>query len=100
MGNHGMSYAQKEYRDQKKVLKTGTNKKEKSMGKYEKFVIREPKVVCVDYHPTENVKGVTFPDEIWLDNTIVEGSPVVVDIGWRFEVPDARGDTKDWSVLC
>lgn len=75
------------------------------MGRYDKYIISEPKVVCVDYHPVENVKGVTFPDEIWLDNTIVEGSPVVVDIGWRFEIPEP--DPVEWThshdfdeVLC
>lgn len=75
------------------------------MKKNQRLLIREPKVVCVDYHPPADVKGVTFPDEIWLDNTILEGSPVVVDIGWRFEVPEP--DPVEWThthdfdeVLC
>ncbi|SDP42359.1 cupin domain-containing protein [Desulforhopalus singaporensis] len=75
------------------------------MGKHDRLIVREPKVVCVDYHPVDNVKGVTFPDEIWLDNTIVKNSPVVVDIGWRFEVPEP--DPVEWEhshefdeVLC
>jgi hypothetical protein len=75
------------------------------MGKHDNLVIREPKVVCVDYHPLEDVKGVTFPDEVWLDNTIIEGCPVFVDIGWRFEIPEP--DPVEWAhshdfdeVLC
>ncbi|WML31752.1 hypothetical protein RCG24_07855 [Neobacillus sp. OS1-32] len=74
-------------------------------GKYGKYIISEPKVENVAYHPMNNVKGVTFPDEIYLDGTILEGSPVVVDIGWRFSVPDP--DPVEWEhthdfdeVLC
>jgi hypothetical protein len=73
--------------------------------KYGKYVIRKPKVVSIAYHPSQNVKGVTFPDEIWLDRDLVEDCPVVVDIGWRFEVPDP--DPVEWThahefdeVLC
>lgn len=72
---------------------------------YGELVVREPKVVCVDYHPVSNVTGVTFPDEIWLDRDMVKGCPVVVDIGWRFEKPNP--DPVEWShqhdfdeVLC
>lgn len=64
--------------------------------KYGKYVIRKPRVENVAFHPTNiPVKGVTFPDEIWLDSDIVEGSPMVIDIGWRFEVPDP--DPVEWS---
>jgi hypothetical protein len=73
--------------------------------KYDRLVIREPRVVCVDYHPMGNVTGVTFPDEIWLDRQMLPESPVVVDIGWRFEVPSP--DPVEWAqnhdfdeVLC
>ncbi len=73
--------------------------------KYGKYVISEPKVENVAYHPLKGVTGVTFPDEIYLDNTIVKGSPLMVDIGWRFEVP--KPDPVEWEhthdfdeVLC
>ena len=73
--------------------------------KYKKYVISEPKVESVAYHPIKNVKGVTFPDEIYLDGRIVEGSPAVVDIGWRFQKPEP--DPVEWThthdfdeVLC
>jgi len=48
----------------------------------------------VAYHPIKNVKGVTFPDEIYLDGGIIEGSPVV-DIGWRFQKPEP--DPVEWT---
>lgn len=73
--------------------------------KYKKYVISEPKVESVAYHPIKNVKGVTFPDEIYLDGRIVDGSPAVVDIGWRFQKPEP--DPVEWThthdfdeVLC
>lgn len=74
-------------------------------GKYGRYVISQPRVETLAYHPVANVKGVTFPDEIYLDDRIVEGSPVVVDIGWRFRVPEP--DPVEWThkhdfdeVLC
>ena len=73
--------------------------------KYKKYVISEPRVESVAYHPIKNVKGVTFPDEIYLDGRIVDGSPAVVDIGWRFQKPEP--DPVEWThthdfdeVLC
>jgi hypothetical protein len=73
--------------------------------KYGKYLISEPRVENVAYHPAKNVKGVTFPDEIYLDGEIIEGSPVVVDIGWRFQIPEP--DPVEWThthdfdeVLC
>jgi hypothetical protein len=63
--------------------------------KYGKYVISSPKVVSVAYHPTQNVKGVTFPDEIYLDNDLVPGTPVTVDIGWRFTIPEP--DPVEWT---
>lgn len=57
-------------------------------GQYSKYVISEPRVETVAYHPIKDVKGVTFPDEIYLDGQIVAGCPVVVDIGWRFRIPE------------
>jgi len=63
--------------------------------KYGKYFISEPRVENVAYHPVKNVKGVTFPDEIYLDGEIIEGSPVVVDIGWRFRIPEP--DPVEWT---
>lgn len=74
-------------------------------GKYGKYFLTEPRVENVAYHPVKNVKGVTFPDEVYLDGAIIEGSPVVVDIGWRFQIPEP--DPVEWThthgfdeVLC
>ncbi len=76
-----------------------------SKGKYGKYIISKPRVENVAYHPIKDVKGVTFPDEIYLDAQIVEGCPVVVDIGWRFQIPEP--DPVEWThthdfdeVLC
>ncbi len=73
--------------------------------KYGKYITRSPRVENVAYHPSENVKGVAFPDEICLDGNLVEGSPAVVDIGWRFQIPEP--DPVEWEhthdfdeVLC
>jgi hypothetical protein len=63
--------------------------------KYGKYVISSPKVINVAYHPTQNVKGVTFPDEIYLDKDLVPGTPLMVDIGWRFTIPDP--DPVEWT---
>ncbi len=63
--------------------------------KYAKYIIRSPKVQNVAYHPVKNVKGVTFPDEIYMDRELVPESPVMVDIGWRFTVPDP--DPVEWT---
>lgn len=63
--------------------------------KYGKYIISSPKVNNLAYHPTENVKGVTFPDEIYMDDDLVKGAPLFVDIGWRFEIPDP--DPVEWT---
>jgi hypothetical protein len=64
--------------------------------KYGKYIISDPKIVNIAYHPSsKKVEGVTFPDEIFLDNELVEGSPMIIDIGWRFEVPDP--DPVEWT---
>lgn len=64
--------------------------------KYGKYIISNPKVENLAFHPTRKpVKGVTFPDEIFLDSDLIEGSPLIVDIGWRFEVPDP--DPVEWE---
>jgi hypothetical protein len=76
-----------------------------SEGKYGKYIISEPRVENVAYHPVKDVRGVTFPDEIYLDGEILEGAPVVVDIGWCFQIPEP--DPVEWAhthdfdeVLC
>lgn len=64
--------------------------------KYGKYIISNPKVECVAYHPTKKmVTGVTFPDEIFLDSDLVKESPMIIDIGWRFEIPDP--DPVEWE---
>ncbi len=64
--------------------------------KYGKYFISNPKVECVAYHPTKKtVTGVTFPDEIFLDSDLIKESPMIIDIGWRFEIPDP--DPVEWE---
>ena len=63
--------------------------------KYGRYVITTPKVVNVAYHPMEEVKGVTFPDEIYLDRELVPETPLLIDIGWRFTVPEP--DPVEWT---
>jgi hypothetical protein len=64
--------------------------------KYGKYIISDPKVVNITYHPSsKKLKGVTFHDEIFLDNELIEGSPMIIDIGWRFEIPDP--DPVEWT---
>jgi len=36
----------------------------------------------------EGVKGVTFPNEIFMNESLVKGCPMIVDIGWHFTIPD------------
>lgn len=66
-----------------------------AVSKYAHYIIQSPKVVNVAYHPMENVKGVTFPDEIYLDSEMIPGAPVLIDIGWRFTIPDP--DPVEWT---
>lgn len=73
--------------------------------RFGKFIVTQPRVENVAYHPIKNVKGVTFPDEIYLDEMLVKGAPVTVDIGWRFQIPEP--DPVEWThthdfdeVLC
>jgi hypothetical protein len=73
--------------------------------KYGKYFISEPRVEALAYHPLGEVKGFTFPDEVFIDNALVEGSPVLVDIGWRWEIPTPDpvefAHTHDFDeVLC
>ena len=50
-------------------------------GKYARYIVSKPKVVPVAYHPKENVRGATCPDEIYLDGELVPGAPVTIVIG-------------------
>jgi hypothetical protein len=60
---------------------------EMAESKYGKYFRSEPRVEALAYHPLGNVSGVTFPDEVFIDGRIIEGCPVLVDIGWRWEIP-------------
>lgn len=75
-----------------------------SKGKYGKYIVSHPIVEALTNHVSDP-KGVTFPDEIYLDDRTVKGSPVVVDIGWRFRIPEPnpveRPHKHDFDeVLC
>lgn len=41
-----------------------------------------------DYSKNSGIKGVTFPNEIFMNSTLVKGCPMLVDIGWHFTIPD------------
>jgi hypothetical protein len=41
-----------------------------------------------DYPGSDGIKGVTFPNEIFMNNRLVKGCPMLVDIGWHFTIPD------------
>ena len=56
--------------------------------KYGKYIISSPMVCTPDYSPGEGIKGVTFPNEIFMNASLVKGCPMVVDIGWHFIIPD------------
>lgn len=34
------------------------------------------------------LKGITFPNEIFMNTNLVKGCPMIVDIGWHFTIPD------------
>lgn len=55
--------------------------------KYEKYIIRKPKLVKLPHHATGEVRGFTYPYLVYLDSELLEGSPVFIDMGWRTEVP-------------
>ncbi|MFC1910752.1 hypothetical protein ACFLXC_05670 [Chloroflexota bacterium] len=40
------------------------------------------------YYPVKVIRGVTFPDEIYIDGRIIKELPAVVDIGWRFRIQE------------
>lgn len=64
--------------------------------KYGMYIISEPRIENVAFHPNNReVKGVTFPDEIFLDENLVNGAKMIIDIGWRFEKPDP--DPVEWT---
>ena len=73
--------------------------------KYGKYIISNPMVVDSDCPQGEGIKGVTFPNEIFMNASLVKGCPMLVDIGWHFAIPDP--DPVEWThfhnfdtVLC
>lgn len=56
--------------------------------KYGKYIINNPLLIAPDYVQTEDIKGVTFPNEIFMSSDLVKNAPVIIDIGWCFTVPD------------
>ena len=53
-----------------------------------KYIISSPIVAATDYPQAEGIKGMTFPNEIFMNETLVKGCPMLVDIGWHFTIPD------------
>ena len=56
--------------------------------KYGKYIIHSPLIVDPDCPPGEGIKGITFPNEIFMSPHLVKGCPLLVDIGWHFTIPD------------
>lgn len=56
--------------------------------KFGKYIITKPIPSHPDYFMAKDVKGVTFPNEIFMGTGFVKGSPALIDIGWHFTVPD------------
>ena len=56
--------------------------------KYGKYIISNPMKGGSDCPEGKGIKGVTFPNEIFMNSSLVKGCPMLVDIGWHFTVPD------------
>lgn len=56
--------------------------------KYGKYIISNPIVVDTGYSHAEGIKGITFPNEIFMNSSLVKGCPILIDIGWYFAIPD------------
>ncbi len=56
--------------------------------KYGKYIISTPMIQSPDFSSGEGIKGVTFPHEIFMNENLVKGCPMFVDIGWHFTIPD------------
>lgn len=73
--------------------------------RYGKYIVNNPMVVGPEGFQDIELKGLTFPNEIFMNSELVNGCPLVVDIGWHFTVPDpdpvesAHSHNFD-SVLC
>lgn len=57
--------------------------------KYKKYIISKPKLVYdLPHHAGgSESRGFTYPHQVYLDSELLEGSPAVIDMGWRTEVP-------------
>ena len=55
--------------------------------KYEKCIIREPKLIELPHHPKGTVSGFTYPYLVYMDEDLMRGSPVFIDLGWRTAIP-------------
>jgi len=56
--------------------------------KYGKFIISNPLFLEPNDPQDKRVKGITFPNEIFMNESLVKGCPMIVDIGWHFTIPD------------
>ena len=55
--------------------------------KYEKYIIRNPKLVELAHHAVGRVSGFTYPYLVYMDKELLKNSPVFIDVGWRLEIP-------------
>ena len=67
--------------------------------KYEKYIIRKPKVFPLAYHADARdpeVRGFTS-NLVYVDSELLEGSPVFIDINWRKEITNPNPITEPHS---
>ncbi len=57
-------------------------------GKYDKYVIDDPKLVTeLAHHDFTDVSGITFPDEVFIDRDLAGESNQWLDIMWIWDEP-------------
>ncbi len=56
--------------------------------KYEKCIIRSPKLIELAHHAKGKVSGFTYPYLVYMDEDLMKGSPVFIDLGWRTAIPN------------
>ncbi len=60
--------------------------------KYEKYVISRPMLTTeLAHHDFAEVKGLTFPDEVYLNKELLPEAGHWLDISWIWEIPSPPG---------
>jgi len=68
-----------------------------SGSKYGKYIVQQPKVMHMAYHDFANVTGRTWPQRVYLDNDLVKGCPLTVEIGWVWEMSEPAISLEEHS---